>query len=115
MPRPSRPRPEVPPTDASVIPLTPLRRVTLYHAEGCHLCERAIEIVRDAQGLVPFTLELIDIGGIEPLEAVYRELLPVIEIDGVREFSYFVTVDGLLDRLRRDGSSARRENEAGNM
>jgi hypothetical protein len=97
----------VPPAEASTIPVSPLPRVTLYHAEGCHLCERAIDVVRDAEGLMPFALELIDIGGVVPLEADYREYLPVIEIDGIRAFSYFVTVDALLDRLRRDGSSGR--------
>jgi hypothetical protein len=60
--------------------------------------------VREAQELEPFTLELVDIGGIEALEAAYREHLPVIEIDGERAFTYFVSVDRLLDRLRRDGS-----------
>ena len=49
------------------------------------------------------------------LEDEYREFLPVIEIDGVRAFSYFVTVEGLLDRIGRDGSPQRRGNEAGNM
>jgi hypothetical protein len=77
--------------------------VTLYHAEGCHLCERALEVVREAQELEPFTLELVDIGGVGALEAAYRESLPVIEIDGERAFTYFVTVEGLLARLR-DGS-----------
>ena len=60
--------------------------------------------MREAQELEPFTLELVDIGGIEALEAAYREHLPVIEIDGERAFTYFVSVDRLLDRLRRDGS-----------
>lgn len=83
------------------------RRVTLYHADGCHLCDRAIEVVRLARARTPFTLELIDIGGVDTLEAEYRELLPVIEIDGVRAFTYFVSVDGLLDRLCDDGSPAR--------
>jgi Glutaredoxin-like domain (DUF836) len=87
--------------------VSPGRRVTLYHAESCHLCERAIEVVRDAQARMPFTLELVDIGGVATLEAEYREFLPVIEIDGIRVFTYFVSVDGLLDRLRGDGSPAR--------
>jgi hypothetical protein len=89
------------------MPVPLLRRVTVYHAESCHLCERAIEVVRDAQARMPFTLELVDIGGVATLEAEYRPLLPVIEIDGVRAFTYFVSVDGLLDRLRGDGSPAR--------
>ena len=84
-----------------------MRRVTLYHAEGCHLCDRAIEVVREAQGRMQFTFDLVDIGGVDVLEAEYREHLPVIEIDGVRAFTYFVTVDGLLDRLGGDGSPAR--------
>jgi glutaredoxin len=86
--------------------------VTLYHAEGCHLCDRAVDVVRKAQGQQQFALELVDIGGVESLEAQYREHLPVIEIDGARTFTYFVTVEGLLDRLEAlplpdDGSSAR--------
>jgi hypothetical protein len=84
-----------------------MRRITLYHAEGCHLCERAIEVVREAQAVMSFSCELVDIGGVEALEAAYREHLPVIEIDGVRAFRYFVTVDGLLERLRGDGSPVR--------
>ena len=51
-------------------------------------------------GAEPFTLELVDIGGDEALEAAYREHLPVIEIDGVRAFTYFVSVDALLDAPR---------------
>jgi hypothetical protein len=73
--------------------------VTLYYADGCHLCERALEVVRAAQARTPFALELVDIGGVPALEAEYREHLPVIEIDGVRAFTYFVTLDALLDRL----------------
>jgi glutaredoxin len=92
-----------------------VRRVTVYHADGCHLCERAIDVVTEAQGQLQFALELVDIGGVEALEAEYREHLPVIEIDGVRTFTYFVTVDGLLERLRADGSPGRRPGAAGNM
>ena len=33
------------------------------HAEGCHLCDRALEVVREAQGRMQFALELVDIGG----------------------------------------------------
>lgn len=76
-------------------------RVTLYHAEGCHLCERAIDVVRDAHARIPFTFELVDIGGVSELEAKYREYLPVVEIDGIRAFTYVVPPDSLLDRLRR--------------
>jgi glutaredoxin len=67
-----------------------MRRVTLYHAAGCHLCERARAIVAAARNEVPFELEEIDIGGDPALEAEYREWLPVVEIDGRRDFVYHV-------------------------
>ena len=67
------------------------RRVTLYHAEGCHLCERAREVVEAAHADLGFALELVDIGGDPELEARYRERLPVVEIDGETAFKFFVT------------------------
>jgi hypothetical protein len=64
---------------------------------------------------VPFNLDVVDIGGVETLEAEYRAFLPVIEIDGVRAFTYFVSLDSLLDRLGSDGSPERTRTHAGNM
>ena len=57
----------------------------------------------------------LKLGAAEVLEAAYRTLLPVIEIDGVRAFTYFVTVEALLDRIGQDGSPARRSTSAGSM
>ena len=62
-----------------------------------------------------FTLELVDIAGDEALEAAYREHIPVIEIDGARAFTYFVSRAGLLARLADDGSSGGPDNRQGNM
>jgi Glutaredoxin-like domain (DUF836) len=104
-----------PPTAATV---PPSRSVTLYYADGCHLCERALEVVHAAQARTPFTLELVDIGGVAALEAEYREHLPVIEIDGIRAFTYFVSVDALLIRIKPrggDGSPGRAGSGAGTM
>jgi glutaredoxin len=67
-----------------------LRRVTVFHADGCHLCERALEVVQAAREELGFELELVDIGGNPGLEARYRERLPVIEIDGEPAFTFFV-------------------------
>ena len=64
--------------------------VVVYHAQGCHLCERALEQVRGLRDELGFTLEEIDIGGDAALEAAYREWLPVVEIDGRRRFTYHV-------------------------
>ena len=73
--------------------------VTLYTAEGCLLCERALEVVRGAQSELGFDLELVDIAGSPDLEARYREHLPVVEIGGERAFTYFVDADALRTRL----------------
>ena len=80
-------------------------KVTLFHAEGCHLCERAREVLEDARAEVPFEFEEVDIGGNEELEAKYREWLPVVEIDGERAFVYFVDRDSLVRRLNRSGAT----------
>ena len=76
-----------------------MRRVVVYTAEGCGLCERALEIVREVGKEAPFSLEVVDVGRDPELEARYREHLPVVEIDGERAFTYFVDADALLARL----------------
>jgi hypothetical protein len=71
--------------------------------------------VEAARERTPFTLELVDIGGDEALEAAYRELLPVVEIDGIRAFTYFVSVETLVARIAGDGSPDPPAGAAGNM
>jgi glutaredoxin len=60
--------------------------LTFFHAQGCHLCDRARGVL-DRVG-VPY--ESVDITGDPELEARYREWLPVVEIDGRRAFVYHV-------------------------
>jgi hypothetical protein len=71
----------------------------LYTAEGCSLCERALEVVREARDVVAFELEVVDIGCDAKLEARHREHLPVVEIDGERAFVHFVDANALIQRL----------------
>jgi Glutaredoxin-like domain (DUF836) len=61
---------------------------------------RALEVVRGVQAEHDFELELIDIGGDDALEARYRTLIPVVEIDGEAAFTYFVDAEGLRARVR---------------
>jgi glutaredoxin len=77
-----------------------LRHVVVYTAEGCALCERALEVVGEVRGRVPFELDVVDIGGDPELERRYREQLPAVEIDGDIAFTYFVDADALAARLR---------------
>ena len=76
-----------------------MQRVTVYHAAGCHLCERALELVGRVREELPFELETIDITGDPELEQRYREWLPVVEIDGRRAFVYYVDEAALRRKL----------------
>ena len=69
--------------------------VRLFHAQGCHLCDRA----RDVLDRVGVPYESVDITGDDSLEARYREWLPVVEIDGARAFVYYVDEETLRRKL----------------
>ena len=74
-------------------------RVSVFHAAGCHLCERALAKVRGLREELQFELEEIAIDGSPELEARYRELIPVVEIDGERVFTYYVHDDAFRKRI----------------
>jgi glutaredoxin len=74
-------------------------RVVLYSARGCSLCERACEVVEEARAELGFELEVVDIDGDPALEGAYREHIPVVEIDGVRAFTYFVEPGAFRARM----------------
>jgi glutaredoxin len=78
-----------------------MTRVVLYSAEGCHLCDRARATVTALREELGFELEEVDIGGDPALEARYRELIPVVEIDGKTAFTYFVSPEALRRKLGR--------------
>jgi glutaredoxin len=76
-------------------------QVVLYHAPGCHLCERARETLVAVAADTGFELTEVDISGDRELEASHREWLPVVEIDGERAFAYFVDEAALRRRISR--------------
>ena len=80
-------------------------QVVVYHADGCHLCERALVQVRALRDELEFELEEVAIDGDAELEARYREWLPVVELDGERVFTYFVHEDTFRRRLAAAQSS----------
>ena len=69
--------------------------VSVYHAQGCHLCERAIAQLRQWQDELGYALHEVDITGDEALETEYREWIPVVEIGGRRVFTYYVHADAM--------------------
>ncbi len=75
--------------------------VAVYWAQGCHLCEPAKATARAVCAGLGVELREIDITGDDALEAAYRALLPVVEIDGRRAFKFHVDEHDLRDRLAR--------------
>ncbi|HEX5448900.1 MAG TPA: glutaredoxin family protein [Gaiellaceae bacterium] len=66
------------------------KRVVLYHAAGCHLCERAQGQLAALHAELGFPYEEVAIDGNPLLEGKYRTWLPVVEIDGQRAFVYYL-------------------------
>ena len=89
-----------------VSPSPPNTLVRIFHAQGCHLCERARAQVAALREELGFELEEVDIGGDPELEARYREWVPVVEIDGVRAFAYYVQPDAFRRKLAAQSRSA---------
>ena len=81
-------------------------RVAVYHGAQCHLCERALAQVRALRAELGFELEEVAIDGDPELEAAYRELIPVVEIDGERVFTYYVHEAAFRRRLEAAQTSS---------
>jgi hypothetical protein len=80
--------------------------VAVYHGADCHLCERALAQVRTLRDELRFDLEEIAIDGDPELEAAYRELIPVVQIDGERVFTYYVHEAAFRRRLEAAQTSS---------
>lgn len=82
--------------------------VTVYTAAGCSLCEPAKTAVLAVAAEIGADVEIILIDGRPELERRHREHLPVVEIDGVATYRFFVDEDDLALRLRRARERSRR-------
>ena len=83
--------------------------VTLFTASGCHLCDTARRVLDGLRAEAEFDLREVDISGDPDLEARYRELIPVVEIDGERAFTFYVQREPFLRRVAaRGGAQSRR-------
>ena len=75
------------------------RQVILYTREGCCLCDEAREVLLRVRAHHPFALEERDIEADDALLRAYLERIPVVTIDGVEAFEYFVDESELAQRL----------------
>ena len=74
--------------------------LVLYSRPGCHLCDDARAVIER----VGTPYEEVDITTDDALHAAYLERIPVVVLDGVELFEYFVEEDALrghLDRVNR--------------
>ena len=76
-----------------------MRTVVIYGRDGCCLCEQALELLERVRATRPFVLEQFDIESDERLLTAYLERIPVITIDGVEVFEFFVDESELQRRL----------------
>ncbi len=73
--------------------------VILYSRPGCCLCDDAREILMRVRSQRPFVFQECDIDGDDSLLRTYLERIPVVTIDGVEAFEFFVDEAELSQRL----------------
>ena len=76
-----------------------MKQVILFGREGCCLCDEAREVLLRVRDRSPFVLREQDIDGDDALLRAYLERIPVVTIDGVEAFEFFVDESELLRRL----------------
>jgi Glutaredoxin-like domain (DUF836) len=80
--------------------------VVLYGRPGCHLCDDARAVVHEVRRRVAFVLQEVDIESDDELFKRYLELIPVLEIEGVKAFELFVDSQQLERALQEAASVA---------
>jgi glutaredoxin len=73
--------------------------VTVYGKAECHLCDDALAALRRLRADLRFELVEVDITTDEALHRRYLERIPVVTLDGVELYDYFVDEDDLRARL----------------
>ncbi len=63
-----------------------MHKIVVFSKEGCHLCENAIEILKELQKDGKFELEVVDIRTDESLHREYFLKIPVVRLDERKVF-----------------------------
>ncbi len=85
----------------------PPQRIRLYGKPGCHLCERAEEMLEDLGLEQPLAVETIDITSDPALFERYRFEIPVIMLDDGRSIFGRIGVGDLRALLQGQASAPR--------
>jgi hypothetical protein len=75
--------------------------VTLYGKPGCHLCEDAFQAIEKVRREMDFELQEVDVTLDPGLNREYGERIPVVAVDGVERFEFFVDPAALARALGR--------------
>ena len=75
------------------------RSVVLYSRPGCCLCDDAREVLLRVRARCAFRFQERDIEADDSLLRTYLERIPVVTIDGVEAFEFFVDEAELSRRL----------------
>jgi glutaredoxin len=78
--------------------------VTLYGKAGCHLCDDARKAIDEVRATHEFELKEVDIALDPGLFRRYGERIPVVAVDGVERFEFFVDPAELTRSLDRVGT-----------
>ena len=76
-------------------------KVSLFTKEGCTLCDKAKEVLRQAATDVPHTLEAVDITDPEQAHwwGKYKYDIPVLHVDGQYWAKHRITLEDSLEAL----------------
>jgi glutaredoxin len=74
--------------------------ITIYSKPGCHLCDRAKEVIERCRAKVEFEIEVVDISQNPELLQRYHDDIPVILLDGNEIARHFVRERKLLELLQ---------------
>ncbi len=80
-------------------------RLVVYGRPGCCLCEKAEDIARRLEREYAFATEVVDITGDPLLSARYREVIPVVVLDGIEIARGRVGFAGMRAALARAGAA----------
>jgi hypothetical protein len=59
-----------------------MKRVVLYGAPDCHLCDGAQQKLTRVRRFVPFDLDVVNVRADPELTARYGSVIPVVNVDG---------------------------------
>ena len=76
-------------------------QITIYSKPGCHLCDRAKEVIEHCRARVNFALDVVDISQDPGLTERYGQDIPVILLDGEEIARHFVRERNLLELLNK--------------